>query len=162
MKLELEVNTKEEAEKLIKQLQEFVEEKNETLYPDVEKGNMFYIIDKDEEVCGLNYYSFIDKFDKKDLANIYKTQEIAQKALAFKKSRKVWNFIENWAMHNSSFVPNWRHNRSKKYSVYYSHHSEKWVTTYDLSDNHGAIPLSETEAKKLIEILNSSDEYKLS
>ncbi len=157
MKLELEVKTKEEVEKLIKQLQEFGEEKNETLYPDVEKGKDYWYISNTGLLCTGNMHDDSSKY----LANIYKTQEIAVKALQFKKSRKVWNFIENWAIHNSSFVPNWRHNCSKKYSVYYSHHSEKWVTTYDLSDNHGAIPLSETEAKKLIEILNSSDEYKI-
>ena len=154
MKLEL---TKEEAEKLIKQLQEFVKEKNETLYPDIKKDEDYWYITNE----GLLFKGNINDDTNKYLANIYKTREVAEKALQFKKSRKIWNFIENWAMHNSSFIPNWKHNRSKKYSVYYSHHSEKWVTAYDLSDNHGAIPLSETEAKKLAETLNSSDEYKI-
>lgn len=153
MKLELEIKTKESAEKLIKQLQEFVEEKNETLYPKIET---YWCIGSTGDI----YTRDIADYSSKYLANIYKTREIAEKALQFKKSRKIWNFIENWAMHNSSFILNWRDNRSKKYSVYYSNYSEKWVMTYDLSDNHGAIQLSETEAEKLIEILNSSDEYK--
>lgn len=161
MKLELEVKTKEEAEELIKKLQEFVEEKNETLYPNVEKGNMFYIIDKDEEVCGLNYYSFIDKFDKKDLANIYKTQEIAQKALAFKKSRKVWNFIENWAMHNYTFRPDWNDDMQCKYYIWYDSKDSVWDTYWTSGIYTSAVYMSKEEANRLVKILNSSDEYKL-
>lgn len=157
MKLELEIKTKEAAEKLIKQLQEFVKGKNETLYP---KTKTYWCIG----VTGDIYTKDIAEADysSKYLANIYKTREIAEKAFQFKKSRIIWNFIENWAMHNSSFVPDWSNdNKNKKYSVFYSNYSKKWMRTHNLSDNYGCVPLSETEAEKLIEILNSSDEYKL-
>ena len=161
MKLELEVKTKEEAERLIKQLQEFVEEKKETLYPNIESCDMFYIIDREENIVGMNYNHWIDTFERKDLANYYESREIAQKSLQFKKSRKVWNFIENWAMHNSTFEPDWNSEGQVKYYVVYYSKASRWDTSYSYTVNANVVYVSKEEADRLVKILNSSDEYRL-
>lgn len=161
MKLELEVKTKEDAEKLVEQLQGFVEEKQKSLYPDIEKGKMFYVISDREAVEGLNYYTRIKEFDKKDLANIYTTRKIAEKALAFKKNRKVWNFIENWAMHNSTFEPDWSDGEQVKYYIWYDSETSTWDMYYTYTTNVGILYMSKEACEKLVKILNSSDEYKL-
>ena len=153
MKLEL---TKEEAEKLIKQLQEFVEEKNETLYPDVEKGKDYWYISNTGLLCTGNMHDDSSKY----LANIYKTQEIAVKALQFKKSRKVWNFIENWAMHNSTFEPDWKDNMQCKYYIWYDSKDSMWYTYWTSGTYTSAVYMSKEEANRLVKILNSSDSYK--
>jgi hypothetical protein len=154
MKLELEVKTKEKAEELIKQLQEFVEEN--TLYPNIKKG-VYYYIDH------MGNFRMGDKKDTgtEDLANIYATQEIAEKALAFKKNRKVWNFIENWAMHNSTFEPDWEDGEQVKYYVWYDSETFIWDMYYTYTTNVGIVYMSKEECEKLEEILNSSDKYKL-
>lgn len=159
MKLAVDIESKEQAEEVIKQLQEFVNKKD-ILYPEIEECKMFYVISDMEEVIGLNYYRIKD-FDKKDLVNIYKTRDIAEKALEFKKSRKVWNFIENWVMHNSKFEPDWKNTNQPKFFVYYNNVHKIWYISTSYILQYGTIYLSKEEAEKLIVILNSSDEYKL-
>lgn len=159
MRLAVDIESKEKAEEVIKQLQEFVNKKD-ILYPEIAEGKMFYVISDMEEVIGLNYYRIKD-FDKKDLVNIYKTRDIAEKALEFKKSRKVWNFIENWVMHNSKFEPDWKNTNQPKFFVYYNNVHKIWYISTSYILQYGTIYLSKEEAEKLIVILNSSDEYKL-
>lgn len=154
MKLELEVKTKEKAEELIKQLQEFIEENK--IYPNIEKGVYHYIDNRGDFRMG----------DKKDvateyLANIYATREVVEKALEFKKSRKVWNFIENWAMHSSTFEPDWSDGEQAKYYVWYDSETSIWDMYYTYTTNVGMVYMSEEECEKLVKILNSSDGYKL-
>lgn len=159
MRLAVDIESKEQAEEVIKQLQEFVNKKD-ILYPEIEEGKMFYVISDMEEVIGLNYYRIKD-FDKKDLVNIYKTRDIAEKALEFKKSRKVWNFIENWVMHNSKFEPDWKNTKQPKFFVYYNNLHKIWDISISYTLQYSTIHLPKEEAEKLIVILNSSDEYKL-
>jgi hypothetical protein len=157
MKLELEVKTKEEAEKLIEQLQGFIEENNENLYPNISGFDNYYHIDN---------WGIVKKTSGKTgsteyLANIYKTEKIAKKALEFKKNRKVWNFIENWAMHNSTFEPDWEDGEQVKYYVWYDSETFIWDMYYTYTTNVGIVYMSKEECEKLEEILNSSDKYKL-
>lgn len=156
MKLELEVKTKEEAEKLIKQLQELVEGKKETLYPNIEIGDWYWCIATNGDICT----RVIADDSSKYLANIYKTREIAEKALQFKKSRKIWNFIENWAIHNSTFRPDWNDNMQCKYYIWYDSKDSTWYTYWTSGTYTSAVYMSKEEANRLVKILNSSDEYK--
>jgi hypothetical protein len=157
MKLELEVKTKEEAEKLIKQLQEFVEEEKDSLYPNIKDGEVYYYMTSTGDIRNSSYRDVSTEC----LANIYITREIAEKALQFKKSRKVWNFIENWAMHNSTFEPDWNDVWQYKYCICYSNSSNIWIRTDNVSSNCGVMYFSSEESEELLKILNSSDEYKL-
>ena len=159
MRLSVDIKSKEQAEEVIKQLQEFVNKKD-ILYPEIEEGKMFYVISDMEKIIGLNYYRIKD-FDKKDLVNIYKTRDVAEKALEFKKSRKVWNLIENWAMHNSKFKPDWKNTNQPKFFVYYNNKHKIWDISTGYILQYCTIHLSKEEAEKLIVVLNSSDEYKL-
>ena len=154
MKLELEVKTKEEAEKLIKRLQEFVE--GDKLYPDIEEESGHYKINS----AGQIEKSYLLNVSTEYLANIYKTQEIAVKALQFKKSRKVWNFIENWAMYNSTFEPDWKDNMQCKYYIWYDSKDSMWYTYWTSGTYTSAVYMSKEEANRLVKILNSSDSYK--
>ena len=159
MELKVNIESKEQAQEIIKQLQEYADKKD-ILYPDIEEGKMFYVISDMEEVVGLNCHRIKD-YGKKDLANIYKTKETAKKALEFKKSRKVWNFIENWAMHNSTFEPDWEDGEQVKYYIWYDSETSIWDMYYTYTTNVGIIYMSEEECEKLVKILNSSDKYKL-
>ena len=156
MELKVNVESKEQAEKIIERLQEFIDKKN-LLSPKIEEGDDYWAI---TSVGDIQLASGKDD-GTEFLANIYKTRTIAQKALEFKKGRKVWNFIENWAIHNaSSYKPNWDDD-NLKYSVNYSHVTKKWFISWDMEVDRGKIYLLETDANKLVNILNSSDEYKL-
>lgn len=160
MKLAVDIKSKEQAEEVIQQLQEFINQNNK-LYPNIEKGKMFYIINNDEEICGLNYNSWIDVFHKQDLANIYKTREITERALKFKKSRRIWNFIENWIIHNATYIGN-ENSKDTLFTVSYNHAFKFWYVSYNGREyDCGCIFISEKDAEQLVEILNSSDEYKL-
>lgn len=154
MELKVNIESKEQAQEIIKQLQEFINKKD-ILSPDIEEGDDYWFINCDGNI----YTASVKDIGTEVLANIYKTKEIAERALEFKKSRKVWNFIENWAMHNSDFVPDWSNIWQYKYQVYYS--EGKWNKSVNTINNYGLIYFSEEEAEKLVEILNSSDEYKL-
>ena len=156
MELKVNIESKEQVEELIKQLQEYVNKKD-ILYPEIEEWDDYWTIGS----AGNVYIASGKDVGTEFLANIYKTEEVAQKALAFKKSRKIWNFIENWVMHNSTFEPDWNDGEQVKYYIWYDSETSIWDMYYTYTTNVGIVYMSEEECEKLVKILNSSDEYKL-
>lgn len=155
MKLELEIKTKEEAESLIKQLQKFVE-KREALYPNID-GEWYWYIGHEGDICKGSVKDVSTEY----LAVIYATEEIAEKALEFEKDRRVWNFIKNWVIHNSTFRPDWNDNMQCKYYIWYDSKNSVWNTYWTSGTYTSAVYMSKEEANRLVKILNSSDSYKL-
>ena len=90
--------------------------------------------------------------------NVYKTKELAEKALEFsKKDEQVLKRqIENWLVCNDDgWVADWKDDTQKKYNVYFGCLLREWDYDFTFINKGRDIVMSKSNAKKLAKLLKT-------